>query len=277
MIYELDENEFNIAQPLFLRLQEYNLSVLSAIEKGYRGRIFVDDKENPKTGFLYLGRRTFNFAGSPRNKKFNNLLIKILEEDIFPNNREKGSKKFMIFSDPGWDKEVKSLFDNLSIEKRRFYELYQKDKKELEYTLSPDFTFERVDKEFIEERNYTYPDEIPIENWITYLWGTRENFFNRAFAFSIVYKESLVVSTSFCNYLANDKSRCEIGIITKSDFHRQGLGKNLITQVLNLCWQEGINKVEWHTAEDNIASIRLAESVGFKFNRNYKIFYSDCL
>ena len=263
LIYELKNDKFNKAQPLFLGLQEYNLSVLSALEKGYRGRIFVDDEQNPKTGFLYLGRRTFNFAGSPKNKKFNNSLIKILEEDIFPNNREKGSKKFMIFADHGWDKEINRLFDNLSIEKRKFYTLNQKDKKDLKYTLSSGFAFERVNREFIEKKNYTYPDEIPVENWITYLWGTHENFYKRAFAFAVVHKESLVVSTSFCNYLANDKSRCEIGIITKSDFHRQGLGKNLITHVLEHCWKEGIDKVEWHTAEDNLASIKLAESVGF--------------
>ena len=153
LIYELKDDEFNNAQPLFLGLQEYNLSVLSAIEKSYRGRIFVDDKENPKTGFLYLGRRTFNFAGSSKNKKFNSSLIKILAEDIFPNNREKGSKKFMIFADPGWDKEINRLFENLSIEKRKFYTLNQKDRKDLEYILSSDFTFERVNKMFIEKKS----------------------------------------------------------------------------------------------------------------------------
>ncbi len=277
LIHELKNDEFQLVRHLFADIEKYNLSVRSVFEKNYRGRIFVDSKEKPSSGFMYLGRRTFNFVGSSENTRFIKSLMKVLKKDIFPNNREKGSKKFMIFFDDCWEKEITSLFEDLSIEERMFYNLKREDKKKLEYTLSPEFMFERVDSDFIEKKTYIYPDEIPVERWITYLWGTHENFFSKAFAFAIVYDEKLVVSTSFCNYLAEDMSRCEIGIITKSDYHRKGLGKNLITHVLEYCWQQEIDEVEWHTAVENIASRKLAESVGFKFSREYKIYYSDWL
>lgn len=275
MIHELDDTEFNIVRPLFSSLEEYNLSILSVFEGNYRGRIFVNDRKNPSSGFIYLGRRTFNFVGSPNDNSFNQALIQVLEEDIFPNNREKGSKNFMIFYESEWSKVIEHFFDTLLLENRRFYTIDQKERRDWESTLNPDFVIEKIDRDFVENKLYTYPDEIPVERWITFLWGSNENFYDRGFAFSVVYKKKLVVSTSFCNYLSNDKSRCDIGIITKLDFQRKGLGKNLVSHVLEYCWNQGIKKVEWHTAKENIASIKLAESVGFKFIRKYQIFYNE--
>ncbi|MCG3216405.1 MAG: GNAT family N-acetyltransferase [Candidatus Heimdallarchaeota archaeon] len=272
MINELKNAEFIVARSLFSGLEEYNLSILSVFEGNYPGRIFVNDKRNPNSGFIYLGRRTFNFVGSPKDASFNKEVIKVLEEDIFPNNREKGSKNFMIFYDPGWDKEIKRSFKDLLIEDRRFYAINRKERRDWKPTLSPDFTIEKIEREFVERKAYTYPDEIPVERWITILWGSHEEFYRRGFAFAVVYKKS-VVSSSFCNYLSNDKRRCDIGIITATDFHRRGLGKNLVSHVLEHCWQLGIERVEWHTSKENIASRKLAESVGFKFNKKYQIYH----
>ena len=271
LINELKETEFDLAKPIFSELIEYQLMLLSILEKNKPGKIFVDDKNNPSSGFIYLGEIFFILAGFPRNSSFNNKVKKKLLNEIFP-NYEGLLSWFMIFYEPVWAEEIKIIFGDLSIIEGACYELNNKEKKEWDCTLSSDFTIERVDKEFIEGKSYTIPDEIRIEWWLINMWGSLEKFYERGFAYSIVHKKKLVVSFCHCSYLSNDVSRCELGIFTKEDFRRKGLGKNLVFQMLNHCWGLGIERVGWHTSEENIASIKLAEAVGFKFNRKYPIY-----
>jgi len=274
MIYELKNTEFDIARPLFSNFEDYQLILLSVFERNKSGRIFVNDKDNPKSGFSYLGQVFFIFAGSARNTDFSNEVRKILERDIFPNYKGHLSW-FMVFYDPEWTEEIKNLFGDLSIGDGAYYEINRNERKECDSTLSPDFTIERVDKEFIEEKAYTIPEDIRIERWLSGMWESLDKFYERGFAFSIVYKKKLVVSFCHCSYLSNDNNRCEIGIATESNFRRKGLGKNLVFHTLNHCWEEGIERVGWHTDKENIASCKLAESVGFKFNRMYDIYYGS--
>ena len=64
-------------------------------------------------------------------------------------------------------------------------------------------------------------------------------------------------------------NRCEIGIQTKHEFRRQGLATLTAAATVDFCLQSGIQQVGWHTSEDNIGSIRVAEKVGFERVRNY--------
>lgn len=274
MIFELDNTEFDIAKSIFSNLSEYQLMLLSVLERNKPGRIFVDDKINPSSGFVYIKDVFLIFAGSSRNTSFSNELKKILAHDIFPNYKGYLNHS-VIFYDPEWVEEIKRIFDNqVSSGEGIYYKLNRKKRKEWDCNLSQDFTVEQIDREFIERKSYTTPEEIRIKKWLSNMYGSLEKFYERGFAFSIVHKKKLVVSFCHCSYLSDDKSKCELGIITKSDFQRKGLGKNLLFHMLDHCWQEGVERAGWHTTKDNIASIKLAESVGYKFDREYPMYFS---
>ena len=85
MAYELKKDEFNTAKAVFSNLTQYQLMLLSVIERNKPGRIFVDDKKNPSSAFCRLGSIFLIFAGSANNAKFNIELKKTLVNDIFPN------------------------------------------------------------------------------------------------------------------------------------------------------------------------------------------------
>ncbi len=193
--------------------------LLSVFERNKLGRIFVDDKTNPSSGFCYIESVFFIFAGSSRNTGFNNELKKTLVDDIYPNYKGTYPVIF-VFYDPEWTEEVNGIID-VSTGEGIYYELNRNERKECDCTLTPDFTIERVDREFIERKLYTIPDEIHIEKWLSNMYESLDKFYQRGFAFAVVYDKKLVVSFCHCSYLSNDKSRCELGIVTKSDFQRR--------------------------------------------------------
>ena len=275
MICELDKSEFYKGKKLFSSLVDHQLMLLSVIEGNQDGRIFVNDKENPSSGFVYLGKVFFLFAGNPDNTSFNNKLKEILAHDIFPNYIG-GYEHIFMFYDQEWVEGVKSIFDGkVSTGEGVYLTLSRSERKEWNSTLSQDFTIKLVDKEFLENKSYEIPDEISIHRWLSDNKNSLDEFYKRRFAFAVVYQEKFIVSFCYCSYLSNDMSRCDLGIVTKSDFQRKGLGKNLLFQILEHCWEIGVKKVEWHSSADNIASIKLAESVGFKYDRNYPIYYGS--
>lgn len=198
---------------------------------------------------------------------------KIILNDVFPNHRTK-YKYFLAFYEPEWSEELKRMFGDLDTDEGIYYELNKNERKEWVSTLSSDFTIERVDKEFLENKSYIIPDDMRyIEQWINNMWGSLKKYDKRGFAYSIVHKKKLVVCFCHCSYLSNDKSRSELGILTNKDFQRRGLGKNLVFHVLDQCWEVGVKTAGWHTEKENIASRKLAESVGYKCNRKYPIYY----
>jgi RimJ/RimL family protein N-acetyltransferase len=274
MIYELQETEFEIARPIFSDLEQYQLWLQLVFERIKPGRIFVNDKKNPSAGFCRLGSIFFIFAGSTKDTSFNNELKKTIENDIFP-SYNLDYKYFMIFYDPEWFDELHRIFNDLTSGEGVYFTVNRNERKEWDGALPSSFTIERVDKEFIDSKAYTIPQEIRIERWLSGMWGSIENFNKRSFAFAVVHKKQSVVSFCHCSYLSKDKSRAEIGIHTQADFRRKGLGKNLVFHMLNQCWEVGIQTIGWHTTHDNIPSIKLAESVGYKFNRTYPILFGN--
>jgi RimJ/RimL family protein N-acetyltransferase len=61
---------------------------------------------------------------------------------------------------------------------------------------------------------------------------------------------------------------CEIGIHTRKDYRRRGLGTLTAAAAVDL----GLSNyrfVGWHCDEQNIPSIRVAEKVGFDLERRY--------
>lgn len=274
LIHELIETEYENAKPVFSNLSDYQAWLLSTLEGNTPGRIFVDDKDNPTAGFCYLGSILFFFAGSSKNTEFNSSLKKILANDIFPNYQAKYSY-FMIFYDSGWDEALKEIFGELTTGEGVYYEIKSNERKEWKSTLSSEFTIEQVDREFIESMAYTIPEDINIKLWLVNEWGSLEKFYERGIAYSIVYKKKLVVSFCHCSGFSNNIRRSEIAICTNVDFQRQGLGKNLVFHMLNHFWETGIKIAGWHTTNDNIASRKLAESIGYKFNRTYPIYFGS--
>ncbi len=275
MLHELEENEFYQVKKLFSSLAEHQLMLVSVLEGNQYGRIFVDDKENPGSGFVHLGKVFFFFAGSSKNNEFNCDLKEILGNDIFPNYKEDYKYIFM-FYEQEWRDAIKDIFDGkVSTGEEVYHTLSRNERKEWNSTLSQDFSIKRVNREFIENKSNEIPEEIRIEWWLSDNKNSLDEFYNRRFAFAVVYQEKLVVGFCYCSYISNNLSRCDLGITTKSDFQRKGLGKNLLFHTLEHCWELGVNTVEWHTTEDNIASIKLAESAGFKFNRKLPMCFGN--
>lgn len=65
MIPELKDTEFDIVRPLFSNFEKYQLKTLSVFERNKYGRIFVNDKNNPSSGFCFQEKYFSVLQGLP--------------------------------------------------------------------------------------------------------------------------------------------------------------------------------------------------------------------
>jgi RimJ/RimL family protein N-acetyltransferase len=66
---------------------------------------------------------------------------------------------------------------------------------------------------------------------------------------------------------------CEIGIRTAPDHRRRGLGGAAAAAAVDDALAHGFAMVGWHCPEENVGSIRTAEKVGFRLEREYAAYY----
>ena len=61
-----------------------------------------------------------------------------------------------------------------------------------------------------------------------------------------------------------DPKTVDIGMWVSVDFQGKGYGKRMLSNLLNRLTSKGVKEVVYETDKDNMASIALAESLGFK-------------
>ena len=86
----------------------------------------------------------------------------------------------------------------------------------------------------------------------------------------MVFQNQLV---SWCIADCTSGPECEIGIRTRPDYRRQGLASLTAAATVDYCLSHGFTKIGWHTDDDNLGSIGVAENVGFVRAKDYQQYY----
>lgn len=71
---ELQSTDFYKAHSLFKPLTAHQMFCAGVLEGYYKGRVFVDDLNNPQSAFLTQGGGWWFLAGDPHNAAFNQAL-----------------------------------------------------------------------------------------------------------------------------------------------------------------------------------------------------------
>ena len=110
-----------------------------------------------------------------------------------------------------------------------------------------------------------YDDEY-IWRWIN--WCKKSYKENRFGHYAVVYKETgeMIGSAGISMQYINFSWKPEIGYHLKSDYRRQGLGKEMALAIRDFFFNNfGYSAVYSYMDNDNIASAKTAESIGMKF------------
>lgn len=127
---------------------------------------------------------------------------------------------------------------------------------------------------------------LPIDSGITYVFSNEHPLASKI-PVSLFKKfwsclEDMASSSVFCAAFINNKfsSICygaaiskniiEVDIFTEEEYRGKGLGKVVASQFINECLKRGL-VIKWDCFVSNMASLELARSLGFVFDKTYKL------
>ena len=97
-MHKLGADEFKIVEEL-LKTINIHLVVNSVLEGSTTGIVFIDDKDHPKSAFVWARNRLF-LAGKNTNEEFNSAVKKLFDETIYPDSQLSGVEAYSLFYSP---------------------------------------------------------------------------------------------------------------------------------------------------------------------------------
>ncbi|MBE9478910.1 MAG: GNAT family N-acetyltransferase [Chloroflexi bacterium] len=271
MLQELKSNEFKRVRPLFQGF-DYSLSIHAAIEGNNPGRIFVDDAEQPRTAFA-LTVEGYLLAGEYDNPATNKALHCLLREKIFTGEVfVNGDLSMSLAIHPeNWEAKLLELIPTHEVEKNdRYHYLCRTVKFDWRNNIPEGYTIHRVDRALLDDAKFVFSG--PLGEWMDFeeMWWTVENFLSKGVSFCVIQGQE-IVSWCTCDCVAGNQ--IDVGIITHPAHRRRGLAAVTVAATVEHCLSHGFSTVGWHCNARNIGSVKTAEKVGFKRNREYAYYY----
>ena len=239
-----------------------HIPVLSAILNGNsNAKIFVNSAINPSSGFIWTKWGEYFLAGDAENKKFNNELKQLLENDLFFISHQLGETSPNIyFQGDKWSKTIEVLFSTKS--------------PVLEEKVGLKFSVSQLDSSKFGKLGDEY-SLIPIsskmlkktsngeEVWkdIEQCWGIRQKFEERGWGFGIVY-DKMIQATCYPKFVG--EGNCEIKF--RSFVHN--LDEDIMFKALSSTVMQGVNlglDLIWIGWSWDEKSINFAQKAGFEF------------
>ncbi|MHA1977283.1 MAG: GNAT family N-acetyltransferase [Candidatus Hodarchaeales archaeon] len=244
----------------------YQVVVRAVIEGTSPGRIWVDDPNQPTSGFMATTEGWF-LAGDPYNHEFNQGL-KILIQDMIlegnfysPVNPEFLSYLFFHIDSEKWKERFLDIFDiRPPLPTHRIHYLCCKINLDWKNNIPKGYRLLQVDSAFSAE-SLVFPEDI--KEWVE---SSLEDQKKRGFGKCLVHGNRVVV---WINSDCASGEECEIGIITTEDYRLKGLGALTAAATVEHCFSLGYSSVGWHCEDHNYGSIGVAQKVGFVKERDY--------
>lgn len=238
----------------------------SVLEKHVKGKVFIDDIENPNTFYIvHLSGMSLLYG------KLNDIFLTTHLRDyllglgglresveslqVVPGELEKKIDcvldKSMCFQDEFSGnnnrcyKVVKDKRRNFKFNKKKFIiaqeklNLAQHQFKNVDVTL-----FERI-------KGSAVPNQF---------WDSAISFTNYGIGFSIIHK-NILVATAFSSFI--HEGMLEIGVETLSQYQKKGFGSIVCAKLISYCLKNNLEPV-WSCRYGNIGSVGLAKKIGFE-------------
>jgi ribosomal protein S18 acetylase RimI-like enzyme len=269
MIYELNKNEFYRCKDLFGNGR--NMEAQAVIEGNNPGRIFVDNMEAPKTGFIWhqsndLG---FDFFGDPDNECFNKSVASFIDNVIVPDAKNRGLEWFEgALKNTIWIETYKKIFGdrNLEITNQNVYTLSSKQyKTENEPGIPKEYKAIKLTREFYESGKLI--NQKFVRSIILEFWGSTNNFWNKGIGYCIMYGNE-VVSFCYTSFLAGETY--VVGIETLKAHQGKKLAQKAAHKLVRDIIERGYN-LYWDCMEVNFPSNAVAVNLGFEYAYDYKV------
>ncbi|MDZ5471622.1 GNAT family N-acetyltransferase [Bacillus sp. 31A1R] len=268
MIVELKQDEYKRVLPIIKGIN--NPVIGGVVGQNNRGKVFVDQYENPTTAFIWATNEMFFLCGNHLNDEFNHTLEKFVVEKIKEEALSTGDDGFNLELYPRnlWEPKIHSIFKN---NKLLMGERVPFDFDELTFNQSSQTSIPspykciKISPKLLEEDS----SNIVAEEILKF-WPTTSSFFEKGLGYSVLYNDQ-VVGTCIGVYVSGVD--VEIGINTYSTEHRgKGLASIMAFDFIKDCLRNGLIP-HWTTESFRLDSIRIAEKFGFIKQENYTVYH----
>jgi RimJ/RimL family protein N-acetyltransferase len=269
-IHQLSLNDYEVTRPLFQGL-EYNVVVRAVIEGTNPGRIYADDRLEPKSAFL-CSAEGYYLAGVATNQAFNTALHRLIVDRIFAGDTVRpGDDQIDLRFCPGtWEEALEVILQGKPpLQQRRRHYVWRERRMNWQEWIPEGCTLRHVDDELLARPGIRVPNSALNRYAVDKMkanWGSIGSFMERGFGFCTLCDEQVV---SWCIADCASGEACEIGIRTHPDYRRRGLATVTVAAAVDYALSHGFAEVGWHCWEGNAGSIGVAEKVGFEMERQY--------
>lgn len=242
----------------------YYLAVLS---DDMAGKVWCDSITEPSMLLVWSEyQEGFQFMGKPLMANQYNDFKEFMSKTIKPFLESREIEEFEYATDTEELFEmICNIYSNKEISFSLQYEYELQCRKVVEIN-NIQFFIERIDRDFF---NNNYENSEYVKNEINISWGCYEKYLNKAYGYAAIY-DNKIIGRAIIIGTYDDKDN--ITVDTLIDFRRRGVAISLVENVLRETEIRGRNAI-WDCTEDNIASQKTAEKLGFQLCRKYKVGY----
>lgn len=263
MIQELETQYFQRIFPLIPDHPQY-VPVLSVLDGNFPGRIFVDQREHPRTALVWAVSRWSYLVGSPTNEVFFRHLPELVTETLIPAAKELHMDHFEMYlpADCQWTAIFEQTMTAVDLHKH----------EEMIFSLDAElFRRNRVDP-ILDEGVVISPVDTPIlePEVINISWIPAEARTRTTFGFMVTDGKSPLSLCRSNGFISGN--RFMVDVETFDTAHRQrGYARSAGTALIDLCLEKKLHPF-WETTEDNIGSQKLASRLGFVRREHYPVY-----
>lgn len=252
-MHKLESEQYNLAQPLFSELAQFNLSVAAVLNHTVPGEVWVDNLDSPRVGFATTPEGHY-LAGDVKHQESYARL-----KEIIP------LYAYLIFHPEQWEGVVDQIWTNpIARRHPRQYFRFQHQRIPNWRDLVPDgFQLVRVDQDILQRTDLE--NHNAVTDWVDN-WFSTDDFLEHGFGFCIICGDTIA---SWCLADCAYHTQCEIGIETDSRYRRRGLATLVVAATVDYALSIGFDQIGWHCLRSNAGSIGVAQKVGFAKVRDY--------
>lgn len=276
VIYQLEKEKYGVVRDIFEPLERYQPMCSAVLACIYPGRIYVDNVENPETAFLtsFISSKEEGvwgyLTGDPNNHDFNQSLnAAICAREII----HVGSPvMFLTCSPQEWGGHLESVITPYQpVPAPRRHYVGREMSFDWRSNIPEGFEICPMDERLMERSNLSIPIEVheTIEKW-----GAINDPRFEDYGFVAIHQSrwsAQIVSWATVDFIVG--SLGDAGLFTVEGFRRRGLASVTTGAAVEYGFVHGLTKINWTCSDDNIASIRTAEKLGFERQPNYLMYY----
>ncbi|PEW85316.1 GNAT family N-acetyltransferase [Bacillus cereus] len=254
MIYEAN---IHTRKKLVSLFEDFNNVVLLSYLQGHMGTAWVNNLENPTVAQVTVGIFTF-YTGDPNVKETDELLRNIPDRMLVIVHSEEWKKRLEKFYERKIDKFLRYKF------KRNAVVFDHSKLQSFISALPKGYELRRIDEHIV-----NIPTLHKVSEDFTSQFQTVEDYIKRGIGYSILCKGEVVCGAS--SYSIYDKG-IEIEVATNHNHRRKGLATIVSAALILDCLEKGIYP-NWDAA--NTTSAKLAEKLGYVFDKAYDTYFVD--